>query len=59
MTEGFYIFLVSSGIAFFIGLTRMVYKSKCIYCKFMGIEIKRDAEAEIEDNNNASESDKL
>lgn len=45
-TETFWIFLTTSVIGCFLTLSRMLYKSKCVYVKFCGLEIKRDVEVE-------------
>ena len=42
----FFTFVITSGISCFLGLARMLYKSKCKRCSFCGIEIERDVEIE-------------
>jgi len=42
----FFTFVITSGISCFLGLARMLYKSKCKSCSFCGIEIERDVEIE-------------
>ena len=49
MTEGFYIFLISSSFAFLTFIGRMCYKSKCSEIKCFGVRIIRDVEQETED----------
>jgi hypothetical protein len=49
MTEGFYIFLISSSFAFLTFIGRMCYKSKCSEIKCFGVKIIRDVEQETED----------
>ena len=49
MTEGFYIFLISSTFAFLTFVGRMCYKSKCSEIKCLGVKIIRDVEQETED----------
>ena len=49
MTEGFYIFLISSTFAFLTFVGRMFYKSKCSEIKCLGVKIIRDVEQETED----------
>ena len=39
MTEGFYIFLISSSFAFLTFIGRMCYKSKCSEIKCFGVKI--------------------
>ena len=46
LTEGFFIFLVSSLIGCSLGTLRMLYKSKCRKCGFCGISVERDVEGE-------------
>ena len=49
MTEGFYIFLISSSFAFLTFIGRMCYKSKCSEIKCFGVKIIRDVEQETAD----------
>ena len=49
MTEGFYIFLISSSFAFLTFIGRMCYKSKCSEIKCFGVKIIRDVDQETED----------
>jgi len=46
LTEGFFIFLVSSLIGCSLGTLRMLYKSKCSKCGFCGIMVERHVEGE-------------
>lgn len=48
LTETFWVFLSTSVIGCFLGLFRMLYKSKCVSIKCCGLEIKRDVEVELE-----------
>ena len=53
MTEGFYIFLISSSFAFLTFIGRMCYKSKCSEIKCFGIRVTRDVEQETEDSSSS------
>ena len=46
LTEGFFIFLVSSLGACSLATLRMIYKSKCRRFNFCGIQVERDVEGE-------------
>ena len=52
LTEVFYIFFVSSVLAFFGVVTRYCYKTKCKKIECCGIHIIRDVEEERDDELN-------
>ena len=45
----FFSFVVTSAVGFIIAIVKICSKSKCKTCKFCGIVIERDIEAEIEE----------
>lgn len=46
MTEVFWVGFYTSAIAFILGLSRQIYKSKCQSLKCCGCELMRDTTAE-------------
>lgn len=48
LSETFWIFLTTSVIGCFLGMFRMIYKSKCVSIKCFGFEVKRDVNIELE-----------
>lgn len=46
LTEGFFIFLVTSSITCSLAVFRMLYKSKCRSVECCGVKIVRDVRAE-------------
>jgi hypothetical protein len=45
-SEVFFSFLVTSVIGCIMGALRMLYKSKCRSCNFLGCKLERDVEGE-------------
>jgi hypothetical protein len=58
MTEGFYIFLISSSFAFLTFIGRMCYKSKCSEIKCFGIRVIRDVEQETTDRSSSLQEER-
>lgn len=46
LSEVFYSFVITSGIGFLLGFTRLLYKSKCKKCSCLGCELIRDTDVE-------------
>lgn len=51
-SQVFYLTIISMGIAFFLALSRQMYKSKCSRIECCGIIIERDTEREAEIDEN-------